>query len=96
MTHTPNVVTNDRPMPYVRRLYYKGYCIVIRPTELGPLVGTAARRFRANFAFYVVGTEESKVRNLIPLLFDNARNAAVYALEIAKLAIDAPLAVPER
>ena len=96
MTHTPNVVTNDRPMPYVRRLYYKGYCIVIRPSELGPLVGTAARRFRANFAFYVVGTEESKVRNLIPLLFDNARNAAVYALEIAKLAIDAPLAVPER
>ena len=80
-------------MPHVRRLHYKGYCIVIRPSELRPIVGIAGRRFRANFAFSAVGTGESAVRNLIPLLFDTARNAALYALQMAKSAIDAPLAV---
>ena len=82
-------------MSAVRRHLYKGYSIVIRPTELGPLDGTAARRFRASFALSVIGTGASGVRNLVPLLFDTARNAAAHALERAKAAIDVPLAVPE-
>ncbi len=82
-------------MPHVRRLHYKGYCIVIRPSELRPLVGIAGRRFQANFSFAAIGTGESGVRNLIPLLFDTARNAALHALQMAQLAIDAPLTVLE-